>query len=142
MDGVTNTPIVILQNVPGTVVLPVWIGIYEAEAIVLGIERMQRPRPQTHDLVKNLLFGLNACLRKVVVTDLKDDTFHAVIWLDHQGELMGVDSRPSDALALALRLDCPIYVEESVFKSATADSTDEEHVRWLEGLKDYDFGQL
>ena len=100
----------------------------------------------THDLIKTLLFGLNAALRKVVVSELKDDTFYAVIWLDRDGELISVDSRPSDALALALRLDCPIYVDESVLKSSKLATTvsdkvnNEELRRWLEGLNNEDLG--
>ena len=100
--------------------LPIWVGVYEANAIALEIEKVSTPRPMTHDLIKSLLLGLNTGLRKVVVSELKDDTFYAVIWLDRDGELISVDSRPSDALALALRLDCPIYVEETVLKSSEA----------------------
>ena len=114
MDPVTNMPIVILKDVDGNTVLPIWVGVYEANAIALEIEKVSTPRPMTHDLIKSLLLGLNTGLRKVVVSELKDDTFYAVIWLDRDGELISVDSRPSDALALALRLDCPIYVEETV----------------------------
>jgi bifunctional DNase/RNase len=101
----------------------------------------------THDLIRNLLIGLNTALRKVVVSELKDDTFYAVIWLDRDGELISVDSRPSDALALALRLDCPIYVEEAVLKSSKQAATisdkvnNEELRRWLEGLNDEDLGR-
>ena len=89
------------------------MGIYEANAIALEIEKVTTPRPMTHDLIKNLLAGPRtpAC-KKVVVSELKDDTFYAVIWLERDGELISVDSRPSDALALALRLDCPIFVED------------------------------
>src|SRR5579872_3827375 len=147
MDPVTNMPIVILKDVGGNTVLPIWVGVYEANAIALEIERVSTPRPMTHDLIKSLLFGLNTNLRKVVVSDLKDDTFYAVIWLDRDGELISVDSRPSDALALALRLDCPIYVEEAVLKSsskaaATADkAANNELRRMLEGLNDEDFGR-
>ena len=101
----------------------------------------------THDLIKTLLLGLNTGVRKIVVSELKDDTFYAIIWLDRDGELISVDSRPSDALALALRLDCPIYVEESVLKSPklASSNTDkgasEELRRLLEGLNDEDFGR-
>src|SRR6058998_1681630 len=114
MDPVTNMPIVILKDVNGTAVLPIWVGIFEANAIALEIEKVSTPRPMTHDLIKTVLMGLEAGVRKVVVSDLKEDTFYAVIWLEKNGELISVDSRPSDALALALRLDCPIYVDESV----------------------------
>jgi hypothetical protein len=147
MDPVTNMPIVILKDVGGNTVLPIWVGVYEANAIALEIEKVSTPRPMTHDLIKSLLLGLNTNLRKVVVSDLKDDTFYAVIWLDRDGELISVDSRPSDALALALRLDCPIYVDESVLKTskrsnAAADKvSEEEQRRWLESLDDEDLGR-
>ena len=148
MDPVTNMPIVILKDVGGNTVLPIWVGVYEANAIALEIEKVSTPRPMTHDLIKQLLLGLNTNLRKVVVSDLKDDTFYAVIWLDRDGELISVDSRPSDALALALRLDCPIYVEETVLKSsklaanvASKASDADELRRMLEGLNDEDFGR-
>ena len=148
MDPVTNMPIVILKDVGGSTVLPIWVGVYEANAIALEIEKVSTPRPMTHDLIKSLLLGLNTNLRKVVVSDLKDDTFYAVIWLDRDGELITVDSRPSDALALALRLDCPIYVEETVLKSSKLAATVSSKVndadelrRMLEGLNDEDFGR-
>jgi bifunctional DNase/RNase len=146
MDPVTNMPIVVLKDLSGNTILPIWVGIYEANAIALEIEKVSTPRPMTHDLIKILLHGLGTGIRKVVVSELKDDTFYAVIWLDKDGDLISVDSRPSDALALALRLDCPIYVEETVLKSskASAASTDkvssEDTRRWLEGLNDEDLG--
>jgi len=147
MDPVTNMPIVILRDVSGNSVLPIWVGVYEANAIALEIEKVSTPRPMTHDLIKSLLLGLNTAMRKVVVSELKDDTFYAVIWLDRDGETISVDSRPSDALALALRLDCPIYVEETVLKSSSkaANASDkdnkEELKRWLDGLNDEDLGR-
>ena len=147
MDPVTNMPIVILRDVSGNSVLPIWVGVYEANAIALEIEKVSTPRPMTHDLIKSLLLGLNTSMRKVVVSELKDDTFYAVIWLDRDGETISVDSRPSDALALALRLDCPIYVEETVLKSSSkaANASDkdnkEELKRWLDGLNDEDLGR-
>src|SRR5208337_431613 len=147
MDPVTNMPIVVLKDLNGNTILPIWVGIYEANAIALEIEKVSTPRPMTHDLIKTLLLGLGTGIRKVVVSELKDDTFYAVIWLDKDGELISVDSRPSDALALALRLDCPIYVDESVLKnskrsSAAADkASEEEQRRWLESLDDEDLGR-
>src|ERR1700751_1680089 len=147
MDPVTNMPIVILKDVNEATVLPIWVGVYEANAIALEIEKVATPRPMTHDLIKSLLLGLNTNLRKVVVSVLKDDTFYAVIWLDREGDLISVDSRPSDALALALRLDCPIYVEDAVLKSSkqasavTEKVNNEELRRWLEGLNDEDLGR-
>ncbi|HUK14804.1 MAG TPA: bifunctional nuclease family protein [Bryobacteraceae bacterium] len=147
MDPVTNMPIVILKDLAGNSVLPIWVGVYEANAIALEIEKVATPRPMTHDLIKSLLLGLNTAVNKVVVSELKDETFYAVIWLDRDGELISVDSRPSDALALALRLDCPIYVEEAVLKSSKQAASvsnkvpDEEVRRWLEGLNDEDLGR-
>ncbi len=147
MDPVTNMPIVVLKDAQGTAILPIWVGIYEANAIALEIEKVQTPRPMTHDLLKNLLLGLEVKVNKVVVCDLKDDTFYALIWMERDGRVMSVDSRPSDALALALRLDCPIYVEEQVLKNSkvasavSEKSTNEELRKWLEGLSDEDLGR-
>ncbi len=147
MDPVTNMPIVILKDLAGTQVLPIWVGIYEANAIALEIEKVATPRPMTHDLIKNVLLGLETGVQKVVVSELKEDTFYAVIWLERGGEIISIDSRPSDALALALRVDCPIYVDEEVLKSSKSaasmaeKSGNEELKRWLEGLNDEDFGR-
>ncbi len=147
MDPVTNMPIVILRDTAGGQILPIWVGIYEANAIALEIEKVTTPRPMTHDLIKNLLFGLDARVEKVVVSELKEDTFYAVIWMEKDGEVISIDSRPSDALALALRLDCPIYVEETVLKTSKAAQnvsdkvSNEELRRWLEGLNDEDLGR-
>ncbi len=147
MDPGTNMPIVILKDVAGNTVLPIWVGIYEANAIALEIEKVSTPRPMTHDLLKNMLLGLHAGIRKVVVSELKEDTFYALIWVERGGELISIDSRPSDALALALRLDCPIFVEDTVLKSskltaAVSDKVNNEELRrWLEGLNDEDMGR-
>src|SRR3954462_15529939 len=101
MDPVTNTPIVILRDSDSETVLPIWVGIYEANAIALEIEKVTTPRPMTHDLIKNVLTGLDARVHKVVGNELRDDTFFAVIWMEREGRVISVDSRPSDALALA-----------------------------------------
>ncbi len=147
MDPVTNMPIVILKDVNGVSVLPIWVGIYEANAIALEIEKVTTPRPMTHDLLKNLLAGLEIRVDKVVVSELKEDTFYALIWLERDGQVISLDSRPSDALALALRVDCPIYVEEEVLKNskvsgaATDKVSNEELRKWLENLNDEDIGR-
>ena len=147
MDPVTNMPIVILKDVSGDQVLPIWVGIYEANAIALEIEKVTTPRPMTHDLIKNLLMGLDTRVHKVVVSELRDDTFFAVIWLERDGHIISVDSRPSDALALALRLDCPIFVEEDVLRSSKQASSVSDRVsaeelrKWLENLNDEDLGR-
>src|SRR6516225_1633184 len=147
MDPVTNMPIVILKDAGTDAVLPIWVGIYEANAIALEIEKVATPRPMTHDLIKNVLVGLDANVHKVVVTELREDTFFAVIWLEREGRVISIDSRPSDALALALRVDCPIYVEDEVLKTSKVASTSAERVssedlrKWLEGLNDEDLGR-
>ncbi|MBV9938476.1 MAG: bifunctional nuclease family protein, partial [Acidobacteriaceae bacterium] len=121
--------------------------IYEANAIALEIEKVATPRPMTHDLIKILLMGLDTSIKKVVVSELKDDTFYALIWLERNGELISVDSRPSDALALALRHDCPIYVEDRVLQTSKNSTTVSEKVnneelrKWLENLNDEDMGR-
>ena len=147
MDPVTNMPIVILKDSGGDAVLPIWVGIYEANAIALEIEKVTTPRPMTHDLIKNVLTGLDAQVKKVVVTELRDDTFFAVIWLEREGRIISVDSRPSDALAVALRLDCPIFVDDEVLKTSKVANlisergSNDELRKWLEGLNDEDLGR-
>lgn len=147
MDPVTQTPIVILKDVGGESVLPIWVGVYEANAIALEMEKVSTPRPMTHDLIKNVLTGLETSVHKVVVTELREDTFFAVIWLERGGEVISIDSRPSDALALALRVDCPIFVDETVLKNSKQAAsmsdrvTAEELRKYLEGLNDDDLGK-
>jgi uncharacterized protein len=147
MDPVTQTPVVVLKAVQGQGTLPIWVGIYEANAIALEIEKVQTPRPMTHDLLRNVLIGLNVRVQRVVVSELKEETFYAIIWMERDGHMISMDSRPSDALALALRLDCPIFVEDEVFKSskitaAAAEKAPGEDLRkWLENLNDEDLGR-
>jgi uncharacterized protein len=147
MDPTTNMPIVVLKDVGSDTVMPIWVGIYEANAIAIEIEKVSAPRPMTHDLARNIMRYLNSSLEKVVISDLKDDTFFAVLWIRQDGEPVAVDARPSDAIALALRADCPIYVAEHVMQSAKlntsgpADGPTAEQLRnWLEGLNDKDLG--
>jgi len=147
MDPVTNMPIVVLKDMSGDSVLPIWVGIYEANAIALEIEKVTTPRPMTHDLIKVLLMGLDTAIKKVVVSELRDDTFYALIWIEREGHLMSVDSRPSDALALALRHDCPIFVDDKVLQSSKNSANvsekvnNEELKKWLENLNDEDLGR-
>lgn len=147
IDPATNMPIVILKDVTGDMVLPIWVGIYEANAIALEVEKATTSRPMTHDLLKNLIHGLNAEVLRIVVTELRDDTFYAVIWMDQQGEAVCIDARPSDAIALALRSDCPIYVSEEVLRTAklvptASDSASGDQLRrWFENLNDEDLGR-
>ena len=148
LDPATNMPIVVLKDVGSDTVMPIWVGIFEANAIAIEIEKMSAPRPMTHDLARNLLQHLNGSLERIVITDIKDDTFYAVLWLRQNGEQIAVDARPSDAIALALRADCPIFVSEHVMASAKlntsgpADGPTAEQLRtWLEGLNDEDLGR-
>src|SRR5271163_464526 len=147
MDPVTNMPIVVLKDVQGQAILPIWVGVYEANAIALEIEKVETPRPMTHDLLKNVFLGLDVRVQKIVVNDLKDDTFYAIIWVEREGQMMTIDSRPSDALALALRMDCPIFVDDRVLKNAKVSSaltkrnTNEQLRNYLEGLSDDDHGR-
>ena len=147
MDPITNMPIVILKEASGSNILPIWVGVYEANAIQLEIEKVVTPRPMTHDLIKSVLLGLQAHVQKIVVTNIKDDTFYAVIWVEREGQLISIDSRPSDALALALRIDCPIFVEDAVLVSSRNQTAakeginNEELKRFLENLNDEDLGK-
>jgi len=147
MDPVTNMPIVILKDSGSDTVLPIWVGIYEANAIALEIEKVTTPRPMTHDLIKNVLTGLDTRVHKVVVSELREDTFYAVIWLERSGQIISIDSRPSHALALALRVDCPIFVEDEVLKNSKQQAGNAERIsseelrKWLEGLNDEDLGR-
>ena len=147
MDPVTNMPIVVLKDVGGQAILPIWVGVYEANAIALEIEKVQTPRPMTHDLLKNVLLGLEVRVQKIIVSELKDDTFYALIYVERDGEMMTIDARPSDALALALRMDCPIFVNDQVLKNSKVSSainertTNEQLRSWLEGLSDDDLGR-
>jgi len=119
MDPNSGTPIIILKDVEGDTMLPIWVGAYEANAIALEIEKIAPPRPMTHDLLRNLLTELGIQVERVVVTSLRDNTFFAVIEMrNSDGDRMVLDSRPSDAIALALRADCPIYVDMEVIKAS------------------------
>ncbi len=151
MDPVTNMPIVVLKDVASDTVLPIWVGIFEANAIALELEKTATPRPMTHDLLLNMVRGLNAVVQKVVVSELREDTFHAVIWMDHDGETVALDARPSDAIALALRWDCPIYACRAVLarakqphaESQTGSQTvnADEMRQWLENWNDDETGR-
>ena len=147
VDPVTNMPIVILHDAEGQRVLPIWMGVFEANAIALQIENVSPPRPMTHDLLRNVIHDLKADVRKIVVSDLKDNTFYAIIHLVAQGEPVVIDARPSDAIALALRVRAPIYAEDAVIDQAksmniTPDKADSERLqKWLEALDPEDMGK-
>ncbi|MBK6751901.1 MAG: bifunctional nuclease family protein [Pyrinomonadaceae bacterium] len=115
MDPNTNTPIVVLKGVESETVLPIWVGAFEANAIALEIEKVVPQRPMTHDLLRNVIIECRLSASRVIITDLHENTFYARIQLtDQNDDLVSFDARPSDAIALALRLDCPIYVEQKV----------------------------
>ena len=148
LDPVTNMPIVVLKDVASELVLPIWVGVFEANAIALELDKTATPRPMTHDLLRNVARGLGAVVTRVVVSELKEDTFFATVWMEQAGETVTVDARPSDAIALALRWDCPIYVSKSVLgrTKGTAAAADgnvnaDELRKWLENLNEDDTGQ-
>jgi bifunctional DNase/RNase len=147
VDPITNMPIIILRDKDGQRVLPIWVGVFEANAIALQIENVTTPRPMTHDLLKNVIQDLRGRIEKIVVSDLKENTFYALIYLAVGGEVMAVDARPSDAIALALRAQAPIFVEEKVIDHAkTADlvpdkGETERLQKWLESLDPDDMGK-
>ena len=153
VDPITNTPIVILRDKDGQRVLPIWVGLFEANAIALQIENVSVPRPMTHDLLRNVIEDLHAEVEKIVVCDLQENTFYALIYLllngkpGQQGERLAIDARPSDAIALALRTRAPIFVEASVIDRAkTVDFSTEQAdadrlQKWLENLDPDDLGK-
>jgi uncharacterized protein len=150
LDPMSNLPIIILRDEDDKRSLPIWIGIYEANAIALELEKIETPRPMTHDLIKNILESIEARVLKVMVTDLKENTFYAVLHLQVGGTEYTVDSRPSDAIALALRVAAPIYVDEEVVRKAKnqdgnkegepVKADDPDRLReWLQNIKPEDF---
>jgi bifunctional DNase/RNase len=147
VDPITNMPIVMLKDMQGDRVLPIWVGIFEANAIALQIENIATPRPMTHDLLRNVIKDLDGTVERVVVCDLRDNTFYAVIYLTVRGESVAIDARPSDAIALALRTRSPILVEETVIDNArtvdlSSDREDSKHLKkWLEELDPDDLGK-
>lgn len=126
MDPNTNTPIVVLKGVETETILPIWVGAFEANAIALEIEKVVPQRPMTHDLLRNLIVQSGFQSQRIIVTDLLDNTFYAIIELiDKNGEIVSLDARPSDAIALALRLDCPIFVHQKVLDLSAASTQTE-----------------
>jgi len=146
VDPITNMPIVILRDKDGDRVLPIWVGIFEANAIALQIENISTPRPMTHDLLRNIIEDLNASVQKIVVCDLQENTFYALIYLALNGATVAIDARPSDAIALALRTRAPIFVEDTVIDNAKSsdpvpEKRDTELQKWLESLDPDDLGK-
>jgi uncharacterized protein len=127
MDPNTNTPIVVLKSIEGETVLPIWVGAFEANAIALEIEKVVPQRPMTHDLLRNVIIECQLTATSVIITNLQENTFYARIELvDRNGDPVSLDSRPSDAIALALRLDCPIFVEQAVIDLSAASTKGQE----------------
>ena len=147
VDPINNTPIVILRDKEGERVLPIWVGMFEANAIALQIENLAPPRPMTHDLLRNVIRDLQADVQKIVISDLQDNTFYALIYLTVRGHTVAIDARPSDAIALALRTRAPIFVEETVIDNAktvdfSTDKADADRLqKWLENLDPDDLGK-
>lgn len=147
LDPISKMPIVVLEDPASERILPIWIGVFEANAIALSLENIPTPRPMTHDLMKSLLDHLDVLVEKIVVNDVRNNTFYALIYCRQGDQSYVIDSRPSDAIALALRTRAPIFVEEEVIKRAQSLKLDEnletsEKLReWLESLKPEDFGK-
>jgi bifunctional DNase/RNase len=147
VDPITNMPIIILRDKAGDRVLPIWVGIFEANAIALQMENITTPRPMTHDLLRNVINDLKASVQKVVVSDLRENTFYALIYVAVNGDTLAIDARPSDAIALALRTRAPIFVEEAVIDSAksidfSSEKADSERLqKWLESLDPEELGK-
>ena len=147
VDPITNMPIVILQDGEGKRVLPIWVGVFEANAIALQIENVAATRPTTHDLLRNIINDLEATVKKIVVSDLKENTFYAVIHLLLRDKLVTIDSRPSDAIALALRVRAPIFADDTVIENAkqlniSPSKGDSERLeKWLESLDPDEMGK-
>lgn len=147
IDPITNMPIIILRDQEGQRLLPIWVGVFEANAIALQIENVQTPRPMTHDLLRNVISDLAGRVERIVVTDLKENTFYAVIHIRTNGHAIAVDARPSDAIALALRTEAPIFVEDSVITSARSVDAGKESMdvgrvqKWLENLSEEELGK-
>jgi bifunctional DNase/RNase len=147
IDPVTQMPIIILKDTSGDVVLPIWVGLFEANAIAVQLEKIVSPRPMTHDLLRNVIEELSARVDRVVITDLRENTFFALIHVTRNGQHVTIDARPSDAMALALRSGVPILVEESVLEKSSVSgeesgSDETERLRkWLEEVDPEELGR-
>ncbi len=137
-DPRSNMYILLLKEADGAGTLPIWIGKPEADSIALALGKVATPRPLTHDLVKNITDGLKVKITRIVVTEIIDNTYYALIHITDGKKETLIDSRPSDAVAVALRASAPIFVEEGIMGTRTADELDE----WLKNLKPEDFGNI
>jgi hypothetical protein len=147
VDPITNMPIIILRDKDGQKVLPIWVGIFEANAIALQMENISTPRPMTHDLLRNVIGDLSGTVTKIVISDLRDNTFYALIYVETASDTVAIDARPSDAIALALRAKAPILVEDTVIENAKSvdfgtDKADSDRLqKWLESLDPEELGK-
>ena len=147
VDPITNMPIIVLREVEGQRVLPIWVGVFEANAIALQVENVQTPRPMTHDLLKAVIDQLGGRVERIVVCELKENTFYATLHILSAKGLVEVDARPSDAIALALRSGARIFVDEAVIQNARSVEMSRDTVdvgrlqKWLENLPDDDLGK-
>ncbi len=145
IDPVSNMPIIILKYSDGEAVLPIWVGIFEANAIAMQLEKITSPRPMTHDLLRNVIQGLDVAVERVEITDLRENTFYAQIHLRRNGESLSIDARPSDAMALALRAQAPIFVNQQVLEKSSSgqgESNETERLRrWLETVNPEELGK-
>ncbi|HYM59927.1 MAG TPA: bifunctional nuclease family protein [Thermoanaerobaculia bacterium] len=145
LDPVSNSPIVVLKDEQEKCFLPIWVGIFEANAIALQLENVSTPRPMTHDLLRNFLNQLDAHVSRVVINDLRDSTFFAQIRVITGGRTLEVDARPSDAIALALRTEAPIFVAQTVLDQAQTIAPDEDQdeklKKWFEEISPDDLGK-
>ncbi|HCC69066.1 MAG TPA: hypothetical protein DEP99_04175 [Nitrospiraceae bacterium] len=137
-DPRSSMYILLLRGIQGNETLPIWIGKPEADSIALALGKVVTPRPLTHDLIKNMVNGLKMKIARIVVTDIVDNTYHAIIYVDKGGKELAIDSRPSDAIAVAIRMNSPIYVEETVIERKNNDELED----WLKNLKPEDFGNV
>jgi bifunctional DNase/RNase len=145
LDPVSNSPIVVLKDEDEKTFLPIWVGLFEANAIALRLENIETPRPMTHDLLQTFIDQLGAKVSRVVINDLRDSTFYAVIHVTVGGRPLEIDSRPSDAIALALRTSAPIFVDQSVIDQAQTispdETSDDKLKKWLEDISPEDLGK-
>jgi len=151
LDRTTNSPVVILREKDGTRVLPIWIGPAEASAIAMELQGLKPPRPMTHDLLKSVITGLGASVRRIHISALKDKTYFAELWLAREDHVFQLDARPSDSIALALRVDAPIFTEADLLEAGQEESgapapdpaLEAEKLRaWLEKMDPEDFGKF
>ena len=144
IDPVSNMPIIVLRDAVGKTVLPIWVGIFEANAIAMQMDQIISPRPMTHDLLRTTIDKLDARVDRIVITDLRENTFFATIHLARGDEAIQIDARPSDAMALALRAEAPIFVEDRVLTQSSSDDEEpdatEQLRRWLENVDPEELG--